>query len=102
MRDLIGDKSMSERDSAEVLALGVLGWLASDGERIGAFLAATGLAQGDIAAMTRDPAFLAGVVDFCLESDERVLACAEALGVPPEAIGQARSALPGGRDPHWT
>ncbi|MBL4929305.1 DUF3572 domain-containing protein [Fuscibacter oryzae] len=93
---------MNERESAEIVALQALGWLVSDSEMIGAFLGATGLAQGDIAALTRDPVFLAGVVDFCLESDDRVLTCAVALGVRPEAIAQARRALPGGGDPHWT
>lgn len=93
---------MNERDSAEVIALRALGWLVSDSEMIGAFLGATGLAQGDIGALTRDPVFLAGVIDFCLESDDRVLACTGALGLPPEALGQARRALPGGGDPHWT
>lgn len=93
---------MNERESAEVFALQVLGWLASDSDLIGAFLAASGLAQGEIAGRARDPVFLGAVVDFCLESDERVLACAAALGVRPEAVGQARRALPGGADPHRT
>jgi hypothetical protein len=90
------------RESAEVLALNALGWLAGESEEIGAFLTATGLARGDLAALAREAGFLAAVLDFCLESDARVLACAAALGVPPTALAEARMALPGGSDPHWT
>lgn len=93
---------MNERDSAEVVALQALGWMASEADMIGGFLGASGLAQDEIAGRTRDPVFLAAILDFCLESDDRVLACAAALQVAPEAIGRARRALPGGADPHWT
>jgi hypothetical protein len=90
------------RESAEVLALNALGWLAGDPDEIGAFLAASGLPTGDLAALARDAGFLAAVLDFCLESDARVLACAAALDLPPTALAEARMALPGGADPHWT
>ena len=93
---------MAGQETAETTALQVLTWLVSDPELIGPFLAATGADPGQIAGLARDPHFLAAVVDFCLESDTRVIACAAALGLPPEAIGQARMGLPGGRDPHWT
>lgn len=90
------------RESAEVLALNALGWLAGEGNEIGLFLNATGLGRGDLAGLAREPGFLAAVLDFCLESDARVLACAGALGLPPTALAEARRALPGGEDPHWT
>lgn len=90
------------RESAEVLALNALGWLAGESDEIGAFLNATGLARGDLAGLARDAGFLAAVLDFCLESDARVLACAAVLCVPPTALAEARMALPGGNDPHWT
>ena len=93
---------MNAQETAETTALRVLTWLFSDPELIEPFLAATGADPGQIAGLARDAHFLAAVVDFCLESDARVIACAAALGLPPEAIGQARMGLPGGRDPHWT
>lgn len=93
---------MAAQESAETTALQVLTWLVSDDDMIGPFLAATGADPVPIAGLAREPHFLAAVVDFCLESDARVIDCAAALGLPPEAIGQARAGLPGGRDPHWT
>lgn len=102
VRNLAGEMGMTERESAEILGLQALGWMVSDPELIGAFLSATGLAQSDMAGLAREPRFLAAVLDFCLESDERVLACAAMLDLRPEALVTARRALPGGSDPHWT
>lgn len=93
---------MNRQETAEILALRVLGWMASDPELIETFLNASGADQGQIAALARDPQFLAAVVDFCLETDARVIACAAALGLPPTEIAAARAGLPGGQDPHWT
>lgn len=93
---------MYGQESAETLALRVLGWLAGDPDRIGAFLEATGISRGELAGLAAEPVFLAAVIDHCLESDERVIACCDALGLPYEALGGARTGLPGGRDPHWT
>jgi hypothetical protein len=55
-----------------------------------------------LAHLARDPVFLAALVDYLLETDDRVLACTTDLGLPPTALGEARQGLPGGRDPHWT
>lgn len=93
---------MNRQETAEITALRVLTWVASDPELIGAFLNATGADHGQIAALAREPQFLAAVLDFCLEADDRVIACAAALEMRPEALVQARTGLPGGQDPHWT
>jgi hypothetical protein len=55
-----------------------------------------------LAHLARDPVFLAALVDYLLETDDRVLACTKDLGLPATALGEARQGLPGGRDPHWT
>ena len=73
---------MNRQETAETVALQALGWLLGQPEELGGFLAA--------------------LVDYLLETDARVLACTADLGLPPEALGAARQALPGGRDPHWT
>jgi hypothetical protein len=93
---------MNGQESAEILGLNALGWLVSQPDSLGGFLNMTGAGVADLGGLARDPHFLAGVLDFILQADETVLACAEALGVPPTAIGEARGGLPGGRDPHWT
>ena len=93
---------MTRQDAAETLALQALGWLLSQPEELGGFLSASGAAPQDLAQLARDPVFLAALVDYLLETDDRVLACTKDLGLPATALGEARQGLPGGRDPHWT
>ena len=93
---------MNRQEAAETLALQALGWLLSQPEELGGFLSASGAAPGDLAHLARDPVFLAALVDYLLETDDRVLACTKDLGLPATALGEARHGLPGGRDPHWT
>ena len=93
---------MNRQEAAETLALQALGWLLSQPEELGGFLSASGAAPGDLAHLARDPVFLAALVDYLLETDDRVLACTKDLGLPPTALGEARQGLPSGRDPHWT
>ena len=93
---------MTRHEAAETLALRALGWLLSQPEELGGFLSASGAAPGDLAHLARDPVFLAALVDYLLETDDRVLACTKDLGLPATALGEARQGLPGGRDPHWT
>jgi Protein of unknown function (DUF3572) len=93
---------MSRPESAEITALQALGWLVSQPDLLGAFLNASGAGQGDLAGLARDPVFLAALVDFLLEDDARIMACADALGLPYPALRDARAGLPGGLDPHWT
>jgi hypothetical protein len=93
---------MTRQEAAETLALQALGWLLAQPEELGGFLSASGAAPGDLAHLARDPVFLAALVDYLLETDDRVLACTKDLGLPATALGEARQGLPGGRDPHWT
>lgn len=97
-----GENAMNRQESAETTALQALGWLLGEPEELGGFLNASGAAPGDLGTLARDPQFLAALIDYLLETDARVLACCAALGVPPTALGEARTGLPGGRDPHWT
>lgn len=77
-------------------------WLAADPERIGAFLGASGADPAALPGLAAEAQFLGFVLDFVLASDEGVLAFAASAGLPPEAVAQARSALPGGMVPDWT
>ncbi len=92
---------MTNQD-AETMAIAALGWIAVDPERAGAFLAASGASAEDLRAGVSDPAFLGFVMDFLLSDEQAVIAFAEHHRCPPEAIAQARAALPGGDLPHWT
>ncbi len=96
------EASRVRQESAETLALQVLAWLASDGQRLGAFLAASGLTAAALSQEAATPALLGGVMDHLMSDDSLVRACAADLGIAPERFDPARQALPGGAVPHWT
>jgi hypothetical protein len=80
-------------EAAEGLAVQALTFIATDGERLGRFLAITGIGPDQIRAAAREPHFLAGVLDH-ISSDERLLTefAAEA-GIDPSEVGKAQTAL---------
>jgi hypothetical protein len=82
-------------EAAEGLAIQALSFIAGDAERIGGFLAVTGIGPAEIREAARERGFLAGVLDF-LAGDERLLVAFSAeLGIAPEDVGAARVALGG-------
>ena len=82
-------KVNDRQDSAESLAIDVLGWLAQDEDRISPFLHASGLAPGDLRAAAGDPSFLSAVLDHVMGDEPTLLACAQALAIKPERIAGA-------------
>src|SRR5256885_17053807 len=72
------------RKIAESLAIQALGFMAGDPERLGAFLAATGIGPEMIRKAAADPAFLAGVLDHVAAGEALLLAGAEHAGVTPQ------------------
>ncbi|MFV0490895.1 MAG: DUF3572 domain-containing protein [Pseudorhodobacter sp.] len=93
---------MEWQESAEILALKALGWLAADDELLPVFLGSSGAAQEDLARGAQDPAFLGAVLDFLLLDDDWIVAFCDSAGLPYEAPASARAALPGGAQTHWT
>jgi hypothetical protein len=83
------------RGQAEALAVAALSFLAGEPERLGAFLALSGIGPESIRAAAREPHFLAGVLDH-VASDERLLvAFAAHAGVDPAEVERAQMALAG-------
>jgi Protein of unknown function (DUF3572) len=78
---------------AEDLAVRAVGWLASDPEKLAAFLSLTGLAPDTLRDAARQPAFLVAVLDFALQENASVEALAQHLNVPPETIAEAHHVL---------
>jgi len=91
-----------ERESAERLAIGVLGWLGGEPEPLGRFLAETGAGPEDLRARAGEPEFLGFVLDHLMADEEALMRCTAELGTAPEAIARPRAGLPGGDLPHWT
>jgi Protein of unknown function (DUF3572) len=84
------------QEAAEGLAIQALTFIAGERERLGRFLAATGIGPDQIRAASSEPGFLAGVLEH-LAGDERLLtAFAAEAGVDPAAIGKALATLSGG------
>ena len=83
------------REIAENLAIQALGFMAGESERLGQFLAATGIGPEAIRKTAADPAFLAGVLDFVTADEPLLLAVAEHAGVTPEMVERAQAALGG-------
>ena len=59
------------QDAAEGLAIQALSFIAAEPERLGRFLAVTGIGPTEIRAAAREPGFLAGVLQY-LSTDERL------------------------------
>ena len=86
------------REVAEIVAVQALSFIAGDPERLGAFLAESGIGPETLRTAASDPHFLGNVLDFVLRDDATVKAFASASQLHPTNIAAARQA-PG--DPHW-
>ncbi|KQN86967.1 hypothetical protein ASE90_06725 [Sphingomonas sp. Leaf67] len=78
---------------AATLALQALGWVIGDATRASRFLALTGIDPADLRARAGEPSFLVQVVAHLESHEPDLLACADALNVPPAALVQARAEL---------
>ena len=78
---------------AEVLAIQALGFIAQDGERLGRFLAVTGMGPTEIRNSAHDRHFLSGVLDYLLGDEELLVAFATHADVDPTTVGIAQQAL---------
>ncbi len=77
----------------EALTLSALGWLLGDEDRASRFLALTGLTPDALRAGLGDPSLLGAVLEFLCAHEPDLIAAAEALGVKPAAIVDARHRL---------
>lgn len=90
------------RESAEVLGLQALGWLAGNDDLLQTFLDSTGASEEDLRLRAGDPAFLGAVLDFLMMNDDWVIDFCDTQSMPYEKLMQARAALPGGEQVNWT
>ena len=94
-------RTQTPREVAEIVAIQALSFVAGDPERLGAFLAETGIGPETLRSAATDPHFLAGVLDFVLRDDATVKAFATVSELDPATIAAAREVLdedPSGRD----
>ena len=93
---------MNRQESAENLARDAFVWVAGQEELMERFLNASGHPAGGFGAAVTDPVFLGAVLDFILAEDATVMAFCDAQGLAYLAPMEARRALPGGEQVHWT
>jgi Protein of unknown function (DUF3572) len=86
------------RQVAEIVAVQALSFIAGDPERLGSFLAESGIGPDSLRAAATDPHFLANVLDFVMRDDATVKAFASASQLHPTNIAAAHQAL---NDPQW-
>ena len=84
---------MEDGDAA--LALHALGWILSDEPRAERLLGLTGLAPAELRASLGEQATLAAILSFLTAHENDLVACADALQVPPAAIAAASLRLEG-------
>ena len=90
------------KDAAETLAARALAWIARTDDLMPVFLGSSGMGMDDLRTASEDPHFLGGVLDFLLMDDAWVVAFCDQEGIPYDRPLQARAALPGGAEVHWT
>ncbi|HEY3680449.1 MAG TPA: DUF3572 domain-containing protein [Bradyrhizobium sp.] len=86
------------REVAEIVAVQALGFIAGEPERLGQFLAESGIGPETLRTAASDPHFLASVLDFVMRDDATVKAFAEVSQLHPTNIAAAHQAL---NDPQW-
>ena len=86
------------REVAEIVAIQALSFIAGEPERLGLFLAESGIGPETLRNAAADPRFLVSVLDFVMRDDATVKAFASASQLHPTNIPAAHQAL---NDPQW-
>lgn len=83
-------------ENARSLAGRALVYIAQEPDRIGQFLAMTGIGPAEIRSRAQDPAFLAGILDYLLSDEALLIDFAEWAEIDASSVGRSRQFLPGG------
>ena len=82
-----------QTNDEEALALRAFGWTLGEEARAARLLALTGLTPAGMRERLEDRDFLAAVLRFLEGHEPDLLACADAIGVPPAQLVAAREML---------
>ena len=89
-------RSKEAREAAEALAIQALSYIAQDPERLGRFLALTGIGPAEIRTAAAEPGFLVGVLEYIASDQALMTSFAGESGHEPSTVDAARIALGGG------
>jgi len=83
------------QEVAETMAIQALTFIAGDTERLGRFLAVTGIGPSEIRAAAREPRFLAGVLEYLVSDHKLAAEFAAEAHCDPDHLAKAYVALGG-------
>ena len=86
---------MADEATARDLAAKALIFIAQDPDRIGRFLAQSGVGPAEIRERAQDPAFQGGLLDHLLSDEDLLLEFADWAEIEPAAVAGYRRWLPG-------
>ena len=88
-----------DQQGAESVAIQALTYLAQDSERLGRFLAETGIDPSEIREAAGQPGFLLGVLEHFCADESYLLAYAANSRTSPETVDSARQCLAAANTP---
>jgi hypothetical protein len=86
-------RDRTNRPDPEALALSALGWVLADDARAQRLLALTGLTPEDLRERLAAPSVQAAILGFLEAHEPDLVSCADALGVAPGQLVDARREL---------
>ena len=91
-----------QQDSAEVVALQAVAWLAGNDVLLPLFLSATGAELEDLRSRIAEEGFLVAVMDFIMMEDAWLIEFCDHSNLSYDTPERVRQMLPGGARVHWT
>ncbi len=91
----MNQRSINPREAAETLAVSALSFLTRDPDRLGRFLAVSGLGPDSIRAAAHEPGFLVSVLEHLLADEPLLLIFCEEESLRPQSVWHARLILGG-------
>jgi hypothetical protein len=86
-------RDSADRGAAESLAIQALAYLAGEPDRLGRFLALSGLGPEQVRFAATEPGFLGGILEYLSSEESLLLGFADHVGVDPAQIARAQAAL---------
>ena len=80
------------------IALQLIAFLVSDGERLERFSALSGMGLGDMKSGAENPIFLGFMLDYALQDESLIMTFCDHHEISPQTIALARRQLPGAND----
>ena len=84
-----------QQEAASALAVTALSFIAGEPERLGRFLAMSGIGPESIRDAANEPDFLLGVLDYLVSDEELLVAFANENSFDPAHVASARDILAG-------